>query len=250
MRLLVTRPEPGASRTAEALARLGHDVVKSPLFTFRLLADQPLPNGPFQAVLVTSANAITALAAHPERDLLKEVPLYSVGDATAVQARRAGFVNVHSAGGDAIDLIRLVAESCRPTDGPLLYIAGEDRAAELDDRLAPGGFEVQTVVLYAMDPDGLSDEALEAMHQDTLDGLLAYSPRAAAALALALRAAGLVPLSPDLCCFCLSEAVAAPLRAIAAGPVVVAPAPDQISLFAAIQAAEEAGAGRPRGAGP
>jgi uroporphyrinogen-III synthase len=250
MRLLVTRPEPGASRTAEALTRLGHDVVKSPLFTFRLLADRPLPKGPFQAVLVTSANAVTALEAHPERDLLKDVPLYAVGDATAVQARRAGFARVQSAGGDAIDLIRLVAETCRPTDGPLLYIAGEDRAAELEDRLAQGGFAVEMIELYAMDPDGLSDEALEALRQDAIDGVLAYSPRAAAALALALRAAGLVPLSPDMCCFCLSEAVAQPLRAIAAGPVVVAPAPDQISLFAAIQAAEEAGAGGPRGAGP
>lgn len=250
MRLLVTRPEPDATRTAEALARLGHDVVKSPLFTFRPMTDQRLPKRRFQAVLVSSANAVRALAAHPERALIEVVPLHAVGDATALQARRAGFANVRSAGGDARDLVRLVGETCEPAAGPLLYAAGEARAADIESWLAKAGYIVQTVVLYAMDQARLSDRTLEALRHDRLDGVLVYSQRAAAALALALRAEGLAPLGPEVCCFCLSEAVAQPLRAVAAGPVVVAPEPDQISLFAAIQAAQEAGGGSWRAAEP
>jgi uroporphyrinogen-III synthase len=245
MRLLVTRPEPDASRTADALTRLGHAVIASPLFTFRFYADRPLPKRRFQAVLVTSANAVRALEAHPEHGLIKAVPLLAVGDATALKARRAGFSQARSAGGAADDLIRLIGETCEPAAGPLLYVAGEARAAGIEARLSEAGFNVQTVVLYAMDQARLSGEALRALRDDALDGVLVYSQRAAAALALALRAEGLVPLPPRLSLFCLSDSVARPLRALAAGPVVVAAAPDQISLFAAIQAAEEAGRSTP-----
>ena len=249
MRLLVTRPEPDASRTAEALRRLGHEVIVSPLFTYRPMIDRPLPKRRFQAVLVTSGNAVRALAAHPERALVADLPLYAVGDATAVQARRAGFADARSAAGAADDLVRLVHETCSPAAGPLLYIAGEARAADVEARLARTGFNVQTIVLYAMDQARLSAEALQALREDALDGVLVYSPRAAAALALALRAERLTPVGAEICCFCLSEAVAQPLRPIAAGPIVVAPAPDQISLFAAVEAAEAAGGDRRRTAG-
>lgn len=245
MRLLVTRPEPDAARTAEALRRLGHEVIVSPLFTFRALADRPLPMRRFQAVVATSANAVRALALHPERGRLAGLPLLAVGDATALAARRAGFGKARSAGGAAGDLIKLVVESCEPAAGPLLYIAGEARAADLEGPLAEAGFAVQTAVLYAMEPQGLSGEALGALRGRAVDGILIYSQRAAAAFALAVRAAGMAPLAPEIVCLCLSEAVGRPLRAIAAGPVVVADAPDQISLFAVIERIAQSGKGMP-----
>jgi uroporphyrinogen-III synthase len=241
MRLLVTRPEPDASRTAEALRRVGHDVIVSPLFAFRRFVDRPLPVRRFQAVVATSANAVRALKVHPDRERLAGLPLLAVGDATALTARRAGFAKVRSAGGAAGDLIRLVLESCNPADGPILYIAGEARAADLETPLAEAGFAVQMAVLYRMEPLRLSEGALAAVRNGRLDGILVYSQRTAAALALALRAENLAPLPPEIACFCLSQAVGRPLRAVAAGPIVVAPEPDQISLFGAI---ERAAAGR------
>ncbi|HEX2256470.1 MAG TPA: uroporphyrinogen-III synthase [Afifellaceae bacterium] len=245
MRLLVTRPEPDAARTAEALRRLGHEVIVSPLFAFRPFADRRMPVRRFQAVVATSANAIRALAVHPERAPIAELPLLAVGDATALEARRTGFREVRSAGGAAADLIRLAVQSCRPADGSILYLAGESRAIDLEAPLAEAGFAVQTAVLYAMDQQPLTGQALAALRQKALDGILVYSQRAAAALALALRTAGLVPLAPEIACFCLSQAVARPLRAIAAGPVEVAAAPDQISLFAAVERVASGGEAGP-----
>jgi uroporphyrinogen-III synthase len=245
MRLLVTRPEPDAGRTAEALRLLGHEVIVSPLFAFRPLTDRPLPVRRFQAVVVTSANGVRALAAHPDRERLAHLPLFAVGDATALEARRADFAEARSAGGAAGDLIRLLVEDCRPADGPLLYVAGEARAADLEGPLAEAGFAVQTAVLYRMEPLALSREALAALRDGALEGILLYSQRTASALALALRAADLVPLAPEIACFCLSQPVSRPLRAIAAGPVVVAKAANQISLFAAVEEAARGGEASP-----
>ena len=56
MRVLVTRPEPGASRTAARLSALGHEAVVVPLFAARRLAWE-MPEA-FGAVAFTSANGV------------------------------------------------------------------------------------------------------------------------------------------------------------------------------------------------
>jgi hypothetical protein len=58
MRLIVTRPEPDATRTGKALMALGHVAILSPMIDVIANTSAPLPERPFQAVLVTSANAV------------------------------------------------------------------------------------------------------------------------------------------------------------------------------------------------
>ena len=68
MRLLVTRPEPNAERTAAVLRARGHDVVAAPILRIETLADAALGHGPWAAILLTSTNAASAIARHPRRD--------------------------------------------------------------------------------------------------------------------------------------------------------------------------------------
>jgi uroporphyrinogen-III synthase len=243
MRLLVTRPEPDATRTAEALIRLGHVPVLSPMLDIVLYPQAKLPEGPLQAVLVTSTNAVRALAAHPDRERLAALPLLAVGDRTALAARRAGFPLARSAGGALDDLVALAA-GLDPGAPPLLYLAGEVRAGDLSSRLAALGFSVETAIVYRAEPRlRLSGVGTAALKEGSVAGVLLYSRRSAAAFALALRAASLAPLGEAVACFCLSAAVAEPIAPIARGPVLVAEAPDQLSLFALIDAAGRRPAG-------
>ncbi len=236
MHLLLTRPEPDAGRTAQALRALGHTVTISPLMRFRPLPDVRLPKRHYQAVLVTSTNAVRALLDHRERDLFADSPLLAVGDRTALMARRAGFAKARSAGGSVDDLATLVGSTCRPDAGPLLYLAGRARAGDLEGRLEDIGFSVDLRVVYDMeDAGGLSEAAVDALRAGEIDGVLIYSQRSAAAFALALRAAGLTALS-GVHAFCLSEAASRPLAAVFEGPVHVAEKPDQIHLFATVDA--------------
>jgi uroporphyrinogen-III synthase len=235
MRLIVTRPEPDATRTAEALIRLGHAAILSPMLDIVREKNVQLPKQPLQAVLVTSSNAVRMLAWHRDRRLLANVPVLAVGDRTALDAKRAGFAGVRSAGGAVDDLIALAGEELKPAAGPLLYAAADVPTGDVADKLRALGFDVHTRILYRAEPRGrLAGVAIDALKAGSADGILFYSRRSAAAFAAALTASGLGPLGERVACFCFSAAVSEPLAAVATGPILVSERPDQISFFALI----------------
>lgn len=239
MRLIVTRPEADGRRTAEALIRLGHQAILSPMLDIEADVGTRLPDRPFQAVLVTSSNAVDALAAHKELGSLKHLPLLAVGDRTALEAKRAGFAAARSAGGVMDDLVELARRELRPDGGPLLYAAGDAQAGDLAGRLRTQGFEVDTAVVYrAQARSRLAGVAADALRAGVADGIILYSRRSAEAFAAALRAEGLAPLAARVACFCLSAACAEPLAAMTAGPIRIAEEPNQISLFAQVERME------------
>jgi len=243
MRLIVTRPEAEAMRTAHVLIRLGHEAIVSPMLDIVLLPEAWISDAPFQAVLATSGNAVRAMQARPVRPFHAGTPLLAVGDQTALEAKRAGF-NARSAGGALDDLARLVEAELDPDAGPLLYAAGEERACDLAARLTKAGFEVETAILYRAEPRPLLARVAEsALRENEADGVLFYSRRSAASFAAALEAAGLAPLGERVVCFCLSSGVAEPVAAITKGRILVAERPDQISLFSLVE--REATASRP-----
>src|SRR5581483_1903331 len=102
----------------------------------------------YGAIIVTSANAIRAVA--PQlRDLgLVELPLFAVGEHTASVAREFGFTEVIVAGGDAASLRDKVIEGARDKvlkkKSTLLYLAGADMSRDLGGELGAEGFSVVT----------------------------------------------------------------------------------------------------------
>ncbi len=227
MRLLLTRPEPDASRSAAALRQRGHAVVLAPLTRMEPLAAELA--GAFDAVLVTSANAARAIAAHARANELRARPLFAVGARSAQAGRDAGFANVISADGALADLVRLVATHVRG-GARLLYLAGEDRAGDLAGDLGRHGIVVETAVIYrAAAAEALPTEVIAAI--GALDGVLHYSRRSAETLLrLAERAGVLGPLR-GLAHYCLSEEVARPLRDAAVARLSVAARPTENELF-------------------
>ena len=97
MRVLVTRPGKDGRDLVKILGDLGIDSMLEPLLTIRYLNTNSLNTEGVPAYLSPRANGITALIpAHPDYN----IPLFAVGDATAVTARLGGFKTVHSASGD------------------------------------------------------------------------------------------------------------------------------------------------------
>src|SRR5262245_11013669 len=128
MRLLLTRPEPDAARSAALLRGRGHTVLVAPLTRFEPIAADFA--GPFVAVLMTSANAARAAARHTRIDELRTLPVFAVGKRSAEAAHEAKFANVTSADGALGDLVRL-ASARLPRGARALYLAGEDRAGDV-----------------------------------------------------------------------------------------------------------------------
>jgi uroporphyrinogen-III synthase len=223
--VLITRPEPGASETAARVAALGWQPVLAPV-----LAITPRPIGevgPMQAVLVTSGNAVPALAALP-----RGLRLLAVGDATAARARAAGFSDVHSAGRDAAALAELAGRLCRPDAGELLLVSGEGRGRPLAEALRAAGFTVQHRVAYAAAPvAALPPAAVGALRSGAVRVALFFSPESARAWVWLLQRDELTGMLEQVEALALSPATAQALAPLPWRHIRVASQPTQDDLL-------------------
>lgn len=215
-RVWITRAQPGAGRTAARLAALGFEPVVAPLLEIRRLDVQPDLAG-VEALVFTSINGVAAFSAlMPPPDL----PVFTVGEATADAARQAGFTRVSSADGDVVALAALIRRDAKGLS--LLHLG----AAEPAGNLAEGVGDVARVssqpVYRAVETDAPSPEAW--------DLVLIHSPRAGRALATGLppgAATGRVGAA-------ISPAAAEPLRALGFAEIRVAATPDETGLIATL----------------
>lgn len=236
MAVLVTRPEPDNEATAAALRAKGFEVLLSPVLRFEAVAFEIDPDVRYGAVVVTSANALRALASHPARESLLKLAVFAVGQHTAEAARQAGFQDVVAAGGDAAALRDLMMKSIRakalPKAATVLYLAGADRSGDLAGELRERGLGVVTVTSYRMAPvANLSREVYDAFAAHRIAAALHYSRRSARAFLDAVRIGGveISALAVPQCC--ISGTVASILRDAGAPHVVVARAPAENAVF-------------------
>jgi uroporphyrinogen-III synthase len=214
MRILVTRPEPGASATAARLAAMGHEAVLAPCLTISALPERlPARAG---AVIITSGQAVPAL---PRR--FADLKLFCVGDATAARLRAAGFRNVESASGDAEDLYRLIL--ARRVAGTHVMVVGRGHGMKLAQDLRAAGFAVVRRAVYAARPVRALPETGE------LDAALFYSAESARAF-VRLRPEGMEGVVAGA----LSAAVAEPLRGLPWRAIRVAVTPTEMDLMAVL----------------
>lgn len=166
-RLFVFRPEPAAQQTIAKAGALGVDAISIPLFELERLDWSPPAPDRFDAILLTSANAVRL--AGEALDRYRRLPSYAVGEGTAAAAHEAGF-DVAKVGSGGID--QLLAGI--PPSAKLLHLCGEDRREPSVE-----GHSITTVPIYR------AVEKAEATGLDGLGGQVAvlHSPRAASRLA-------------------------------------------------------------------
>ncbi|MWV25367.1 translation initiation factor 2 [Methylobacterium sp. 2A] len=230
MRVWVARPEPGATRTGAALAARGHAPLVAPVLAVRPTGEPP-PDGPFDALLLTSANAVPALRGIAA---LHGLPVFAVGARTAALAREAGLGPVHEGPGDAAGLAALVRRML-PPGARLVHAAGAERKPEPAAALAGGGFRVATFVAYAAEAlPILPDSVGRALAGGNLDAVLHYSRRSAATALARAEEAGHGGAFRRLKHYCLSADVAAPLEAAGVPVHFVAARPRDVELLDAL----------------
>ncbi|BBO01731.1 MULTISPECIES: uroporphyrinogen-III synthase [Bradyrhizobium] len=242
MSILVTRPHPDNETTAEKLRARGLAVLLAPVLKFEPVAFHDESEAPYGAILVTSANAIRAVAPQLQDLGLLELPLFAVGEHTAAAARDAGFAEVIVAGGDAASLRDKVMQSARDKvlkkKSTLLYLAGADLSRDLGGELGAEGFSVVTQTTYRMAPvKHLPREVCEGFAAHGVEAVLHYSRRSARAFLDAARDEGVEISALAIPQCCLSETVASVLRDAGASQVLVAATPDENALFTTLERA-------------
>jgi uroporphyrinogen-III synthase len=225
MRVLVTRPEHDARRTAERLKTLGHEPVIDSLLVIEALPFTA-PLSDFDAVAITSANALLAGEALSR---FFGTRLIAVGAHSAEAARAAGFRDVTSGEGDVRALAKLLNDMF--LDGArILYLGGEQRAQNLAALVDPR-LRVETHAVYrAVAAQQLGESAM-ALRAGAIDAVLHYSPRSAEIFLSLVKKEELLAGAAKARHLCFSDAVAAPLRA-AELEVKVAAEPREDALLA------------------
>jgi uroporphyrinogen-III synthase len=165
-RVIVLRPEPGASATVGKARELGLEAISIPLFELEPVSWQAPGPEQFDGLLLTSANAVRL--AGEGLNGLRGLAVFAVGEATADAARNAGFsVAMTGASGVA----RLLA--ALPSGPRLLHLCGADRKP-----VACARQTISEMVVYRSKP-------IEAPQLSATSGsvILIHSPRAGHRLA-------------------------------------------------------------------
>ena len=242
MAVLVTRPYPDDEATATALRARGFEVLRAPMLRFEAVPFHDDADARYGAIIVTSANALRAIAPHLADSRLLKLPLFAVGEHTASAAGDAGFSEVMTAKGDAAALRDLVLASVKSKQlkkaSPLLYLAGADLARDLSGELGEKGFTVVTQTTYRMVPAAsLPREVCDAFVANRIEAVLHYSRRSARAFLDASRSGGVEISALALPQCCISAAVASILRDAGATQVTAAANADENALFEALSRA-------------
>ncbi|WP_456621528.1 MULTISPECIES: uroporphyrinogen-III synthase [unclassified Bradyrhizobium] len=242
MSILVTRPHPDNEATAAGLRARGHEVLLAPVLKFEPVVFHDESEADYSGIIVTSANAIRAVAPQLQNRELLQLPLFAVGEHTATAARDAGFAEVIVAGGDAAALRDKVVQSARDKvvkkKSTLLYLAGADLSRDLGGELGAEGFNVVTQTTYRMAPvKHLPREVCEGFAAHGIGAVLHYSRRSARAFLEAARGEGVEISALAIPQCCLSETIAGVLREAGASQVLVAATPDENALFDALERA-------------
>ena len=205
MRILITRPEEDARPLAAKLAARNIEALPFPLLKIVPANNGAVPSGPFQAICVTSANALRMVL---PSDAMLQTPVLTVGPQSLAEARQRGYLHASAHGGDVKGLAAHMNAELRPQDGPILYLAGDQVSADLQGLLSASGFQVEKYVAYKAVPlqPAHFDAALE-----NADAVMLYSPRTAKIFTQLVASLALEKSAGKLTYYCLSANVAAQL---------------------------------------
>jgi uroporphyrinogen-III synthase len=226
MRIAVTRPEEDAGPLRAKLEALGHDVTVTPLLEISPRGDVTIPHLPWQAVAVTSANGIRALAL-PHG--LESIRTLTVGPQSLKAALAAG-LTAEAHGGDVNGLAAFIRGNLDPAKGPILYLSGAETAGDLEAQLKAAGFACHRLVLYDAVPACTLGETGGAMRSRLVDAVMLYSPRSAKIWRGLVETERLDAQAAEIRHLCLSRNVAAVLPE--AWAKAVAASPDEAAMLA------------------
>ena len=227
-RVLVTRPQPDAALTTAKLEAAGYQPVCLPV-SETVATGASLPQGSFDAVAVTSANALR----HINPDLLapyRHLQLYAVGEKTASVARDAGFDAIYAGDGWGLHLGRHVAAEM-VSGSHVLYLTGKIRRSDFEAQLSAAGINLTVAETYDTRPVAYSDAELSRIvDEGSTEVILLYSAVAARQfVALDKQAQGAFIQGAKFI-FCLSPRIAAELPACSA-QICISDTPDEDALL-------------------
>ncbi|MBF0296065.1 MAG: uroporphyrinogen-III synthase [Magnetococcales bacterium] len=233
--ILITRPEPGASesaqrvRAANGLPLLAPALVVRPaedLMPFRAaLAELER----FDGVVLTSANGarVFADAIPPGRE---PPPLFAVGSKTARVLEARGWRVTHPSHPEGGEKLGKEILTWHPDGERFLFPRAEEGREELVKELRKNGKQVEVVSVYQTVPVETLPAEVVAVWENIAAALF-FSPKSVAAF---LAALGRMAFAPGTVLAALSPVTAQAMRDHGLQPTVIAPRPETDAILQAL----------------
>jgi uroporphyrinogen-III synthase len=230
-RILVTRPEPGASSTAQKLHQMGYEPVVLPLTRIESLhADEQIDPAAFAAIAVTSPNAARHVPPSMARNLA-DLPCYAVGKTTGAVSRAVGLNVIDETAGDAAGLRRIIAKQVEPGSN-ILVLCGRVRRDILDRGLIEDGFHPRLIEIYDTLPTQPAAEVVGSVLGGTpIDVVLLYSAFAADEFTRLLERMEDHAIIQTASFIAISERIRSHLPASFADRIIVAAEPNEEAML-------------------
>lgn len=229
MKVLITRAEPAASQTANALAKAGHEALVLPLSTITDTM-QPIPARHYDGIILTSRNAVETLRARGWQHEPMDIPAYCVGEKTEKAAHILGLENTITAKGGG----RVLSEKMKTLTikgHRILYPSTPDKSFDMAKALEGRGVTVDTVDIYKtrkIIPD--ADDIQSVMKQITGNCIFTYSALSSDHLASLIR-----QIDPDILktvtLIGISSQATRPLEGFGWKSILVSEYPDEGSMI-------------------
>ncbi|MES1972910.1 MAG: uroporphyrinogen-III synthase [Pseudomonadota bacterium] len=222
----VTRSAPDNLVSSHHLRATGHNPLIAPVLAIRPLV-HPTELHPPDALIFTSCHGVRH---HHFDGRFTNVPVFAIGQRTAMTAVDAGYRTVHSADGNVSELQALMHARLAP-GAEIIHFSAAEPASDLPRALNDRGLSVRQITVYESDETPLENLGPALAALPWIDGILVHSPKAGARIAGFVADCGTYWRGKI---FCISEASAAPLRQVTRQPIIVARAPNERALLTLI----------------
>ena len=222
MKLLIIRPQPGNDASARRARDAGFDPIQLPFFEVRPRVWKASDPAQFDALLITSANAVRHAGAG--LSAYQGLPVHSVGQNTADAVAATG-LTLASVGQHGVKEALRAANTAGHRR--LLWLAGEDQT----DFDAPPGMQLETQITYSSEPVELPVDTADIIAG--VDIVVLHSARAARRFAAFVDSSRLS--REDITVAAFSNAIAETAGAGWRG-IAIAERPDDQALLSAAHA--------------
>tara|TARA_B100001564_G_scaffold356351_1_gene370340 strand:- start:729 stop:1427 length:699 start_codon:yes stop_codon:yes gene_type:complete len=206
MNILITRPLIDTEDLMGKLFSLGHKIIHVPTLKISSIKSVTIDFKKYDAIILTSANALRNLKVmnNDENKLF-----FCVGSITEKIARKLGYINTISAGGNVNALKNLIMNSNRISkNSKIAYLCGDNLTSELDSELNKEGMNIEKIINYTSHKiTDINDENKKIIASHPPDIIFVYSTRSAESFIEITKNYSLYPLMTGSRVMCISNKV-------------------------------------------
>ncbi len=230
MHILFTKSQNSSETLIKKFIEKGHRVTNFPILNIKPIVIPDINFKDFSVIIFTSSNAILNLKNIKNINHLK---CFCVGEETAENAKKIGFLNIQVAGGNYIQLRDLIFKNCEKSKEKFIYVRGEFVSNDLEGDFKEKGYNLKSVINYTTEPNLNTDyQLIEDLKNKLVDVIFVYSKRAADQL-LKMILNHQITNDLDNCCLnCISINVANTLKRLKWKKIkIFSPGEEELSLL-------------------